>query len=80
MSSGILTKKQIQTIEQEIDEINAHAELLDPSDPTDSEQLYYYDQKLSMHLETLRQSHRKARINEIGLAIVPMRLGEDAPS
>jgi hypothetical protein len=70
MTTRILSKKEIQSIERKIDEINAHAELLDPSNPIESEQLYFYDQKLARYLETLELSYRIARIKESGLSIV----------
>ena len=70
MATATLTKKQLQSIEREIDEINAKAALLNPADPSESEQLFLYDLELDRHLEKLESFYRKARINEIGLFVV----------
>jgi hypothetical protein len=65
-----LSQIQLKEIEQEIDEIVARAEVLDPSNPHDSEILYFDDLKLDEHIAVLESSYRKARINESGLRVV----------
>ena len=45
-------------------------EILDPSNPYESEQLYFYDLQLSHHLKVLEHSYKKARIKELGFSIV----------
>lgn len=70
VAKGILTKSELRKIETEVDEINSKVELLDPSNPLESEQLYFYDLQLSRHLEVLEASYKKSRIKEIGLKVV----------
>ncbi len=65
-----LNQIQLKKIEQEIDEIVARAESLDPSNPHESEILYFDDLKLNEHIVVLEGSYRKARINESGLRLV----------
>lgn len=70
MERKILTNIQLRQIEQEVDQIIARADVLNPDNPDDAETLYYDDIKLDEYISVLEGSYKSARIKESGLRVI----------
>ena len=68
----LLSRKQLNQIIRDLENILERSKALDPSIPQEAEQLYFQNNQVDYYVRLLERSFRKARIKELGLSIASL--------